>query len=416
VEHRAIRPPDDITPNPNDPVLAAPGTVGPPTATHGDPHGLVVEGPDTPWEPPPRVLAMPWSGWPAEWATPVWSGPLATMTDIAWLCVDQNCQQLAAMPPYLVNAAPTLTADWLRNPDPDVYGCWSEFAHQLFWDYQVAGEAYVLATSYYATGWPARFHVVAPWLVQSEISPGGLRVHRIGDVDVSADIRQIRYMSVVGDAHGHGPLEAANARLVAVQMLARYAATMVSGGGIPSSVLQHPEELTPEQATLLQSQWVQARLSTIGEPAVLSGGVTWQATQMNPKDMALLELTSWNEIRIAELLGVPPHIAGLPTNDSETYANVSQQTDIWWRRGLRPKAKRVMDDLSDWLLPRGTRVELNRDEFVQPEPLERAQTAQILAGIIDPVTGQPAMTVAEIRAMLRLDNSTPTDVSAGVLK
>jgi HK97 family phage portal protein len=416
VEERAIRPPDDIPPNANDPASVPPATVGPPSAVPGDPHGVVVQGTDAPWEPPPRVLAMPWSGWPAEWATPVWSGPLATMTDIAWLCADQNCQQLAAMPPYLVNAAPTLSADWLRNPDPDVYGCWAEFAHALYWDYQVSGEAYVLATSYYATGWPARFHVVPPWLVQSELSPSGMRIHRIGDVDVTNDIRQIRYKSVVGDAHGHGPLEAGSYRLIAVQMLARYATQMVSGGGIPSSVLQHPEELTPDQAQLLQAQWVQARLSTIGEPAVLSGGVTWQATQMNPRDMALLELTSWNEVRIAKLLGVPEYIAGLPTNDSMTYANVSQQTDLWWRIGLRPKAQRVMADLSDWLLPRQTRVELNRDEFVQPEPLERAQTAQILAGIVDPATGRQALTVDEIRAAERLDNSTPTDVAAGVLK
>jgi HK97 family phage portal protein len=416
VEERAIRPPDDIPPNANDPASVPPATVGPPSAVPGDPHGVVVEGTDAPWEPPPRVLAMPWSGWPAEWATPLWGGQIATMTDIAWLCADQNAQQLAAMPPYLVNAAPTLSADWLRNPDPDVYGCWAEFAHQLFWDYQVTGEAYVLATSYYATGWPARFHVVPPWLVQSELASNGTRMHRIGDLDVTQDIRQIRYKSTVGDAHGHGPLEAGSYRLIAVQMLARYATTMVSGGGIPSSVLQHPEELTPDQAQLLQAQWVQARLSTIGEPAVLSGGVTWQPTQMNPRDMALLELTSWNEVRIAKLLGVPEYIAGLPTNDSMTYANVSQQTDLWWRIGLRPKAQRVMADLSDWLLPRQTRVELNRDEFVQPEPLERAQTAQILAGIIDPATGKQALTVDEIRAAERLDNSTPTDVAAGVLR
>ena len=58
----------------------------------------------------------------------------------------------------------TLIADWLTNPDPDVYTSWEEFAKQLFWDYQL-GEAFVLATARYATGWPARFHVVPPWYV-----------------------------------------------------------------------------------------------------------------------------------------------------------------------------------------------------------------------------------------------------------
>jgi hypothetical protein len=90
--------------------------------------------------------------------------------------------------------------------------------------------------------------------------------------------------------------------------------------------------------------------------------------------------------------------------------------DLHWRIGLRPKATRVMQAMSQWALPRGTSVELNRDEYVAAEPLERAQTAQILFGIVDPVTGQRALTIDEIRSVERLDNSTPSDISSGVFK
>ena len=48
--------------------------------------------------------------------------------------------------------------------------------------------------------------------------------------------------------------------------------------------------------------------------------------------------------------------------------------------------------------------------------MQRAQTYQILASIVDPVTGQPVMSVQEIRGAERLDNSVPEDLSAGVLK
>jgi HK97 family phage portal protein len=130
--------------------------------------------------------------------------------------------------------------------------------------------------------------------------------HRL--VDVSGDILHLRYTSNVSDAHGHGPLEAGAGRLVAAQMLSRYATGIAASGGIPSSILEHPETLDAEQANLLREQWVTARLSSIGEPAVLSGGVTWKATQLNPRDMALLELSQWNESRIALMLGVPPHL------------------------------------------------------------------------------------------------------------
>jgi HK97 family phage portal protein len=320
------------------------------------------------------------------------------------------------MPPYLVDARTSLNADWLNNPDPDLYTSWEEFAKSLMWDYQACGEVFVLATARYATGWPARFHVVPPWFVNVELEEGR-RYYSIGNEDVTDDMLHIRYQSTVSDAHGHGPLEAGAARLVAGQVLTRYGTTLASSGGIPSSILQHPEELSAEQAATLQAQWVQARLSTIGEPAVLSGGVTWQATQMNPRDMALVELQQLNDARIAVLLGVPPFIVGLPQQgDPMTYSNVTSVFDFHWRAGLRPKAQMLMGALSQFALPRGVRVEVNRDAYIEPEPLQRAQTAQILAGIVDPVTGQQALTVQEIRDAERLDNSTPADISAGVLR
>src|SRR4029077_3081082 len=165
--------------------------------------------------------------------------------------------------------------------------------------------------------------------------------------------------------------------------------------------------LTADQSALLQAQWVQARLSSIGEPAVLSGGVTWKPTQLNPKDMALLELSQFNESRIANLLGVPTFLVGLPSGgDSMTYSNVTALFDYHWRASLRPKAQAVMSGLSGWALPRGTRAELNRDEYVSPGPLERAQTAAILNGIVDRF-GNPALTVDEIRQTERLDKSAP---------
>jgi HK97 family phage portal protein len=330
------------------------------------------------------------------------------------MCIDLNSNVLSTMPPYLVGAAPSLSADWLTNPDPDIYTSWEEFAKQLFWDYQM-GEAFVLATARYATDWPARFHVVPPFLVNVEMDAGRRR-YTIGARDVTDDILHIRYQGSVSDARGHGPLEVGAPRLVAASVLARYATTLVAGGGIPASVLQHPEELTALQSSNLKAQWVQARLSSIGEPAVLSGGVTWQPTQINPKDMALLELSQFTEARIAYLLGVPAFLVGLPAGgDPMTYSNVSSIIDYHWRASLRPKAQHVMPGLSGWALPRGTTVELNRDEYVQPGPLERAQTAQTLHSIVDK-QGNPALTVEEIRAAERLDQTVPEDLAQGVLR
>jgi HK97 family phage portal protein len=409
---RAIRPPDDVTPNPNDPASVPPATVGPNVAQPGDPHGVEVEGPATTATTPPAIVPSVWSGWPADWLPPHWEARLVELTDTAWMCLDLNSSLMSTMPPYLVDAAPNLDADWINNPQPGVYASWEEFAKTLFWDYQL-GEAFVLATSYYSTGWPARFYVVPPATVKVDIA-AGVRRYRIGTVDVTDDMLHIRYQGNVSDAHGHGPLEVGAGRQVAARLLAQYA-TRLATSGIPSSVLEHPDELDPQQSADLQAQWVQARMSTIGEPAVLSGGVTWKPTQLSPRDMALLELQSFNESRIAVLLGVPPFIVGLPSGgDPMTYSNVSQIFDFHWRAGLRPKAQAVMAALSAWALPRGTTLEVNRDAYVQPDPYVRAQTAEILNRIKDE-QGNPVASVAEIRDRERF-TSTPDPLSSGVLR
>jgi len=415
----ALTPPDPVTPNPNDPATVPPATVGPPSATPGDPHGLTVEGADVFAGAPPRIVASAWSGWPADWYPPAWSN-LNQLTDTAWMCLDLNSSVLSTMPPYLVGAADYLGADWMNNPDPDLYTAWEEFAKQVFWAYSM-GEAYVICTARYATGWPARFHLVPSRLVDAELDPDGGRRYRIGDMPVTSgpggDLLHIRYTSSVDDARGHGPLEVGAARLVAAQVLTRYGTQLAAGGGIPAGILTVPGNRDPVQAAVLQDDWVTARASSVGKPAVLSGGVTWEAVQVDPVQMALVDLLQFNESRICNLLGVPPFLVGLPSGgDSMTYSNVTSIYDFHWRAYLRTKAQPVMSALSQWLLPRGTRVELNRDEYIQPEPLQRAQTAQILHGITDPVTGQQALTVQEIRDAERLGNSTPQDVSAGVLK
>lgn len=396
---RAIRPPD--LPNENDPASVPPSTVGPDQLVEpGDPHGVEIVGEAGPprWPPP---QAQPWSGWPADWQTPAWGSTPTNLTDTAWTCLDLNASVLASMPPYLVDAASSLDAGWLVNPDPDQYASWDEFAKSLFWDYQL-GEAFVLATAWYATGWPARFHVVPPMFVTVEIDQG-VRRYSIGGLDVTGELLHLRYKSAVGDAHGHGPLEVGAARLVSDQVLTRYAQQFAAAGGVPSSILTHPEDLTTKQAEDLRSEWILARSSHLGEPAVLSGGVAWQATSISPKDAALVELSQLTESRIAVLLGVPPFLVGLPTGgDSMTYSNVTSLFDYHWRAGLRPKASAVMAALSGWLLPRGTTAELNRDAYVQAEPLQRAQVAQIYSGIKDP-QGNPVLTVDEIRAIERMN-------------
>ncbi len=404
----------DADPNGNDPADVPPATVGPDVAQPGDPDGFeIIDGGAGGLIPRSRIVPSPWDGWPAGWATPAWNARLDQLTDTAWACLDLNSSVLATMPPYIVGTP--VPAPWMENPDPEHYVSWNAFAKELFWEYQL-GEAFVMATAYDDGGRPARFHVVPGWMVNVEMTPEGRR-YTLGSLDITADVLHIAYKMQVGEAHGHGPLEAGAGRVVAARALARYASNFAAAGAVPNSVLKHPGNLTAEQANELKWQWVEARTNAMGLPAVLSGGVEFETIQLSPADMALLDLSQFNEARIAVLLGVPPLLVALPSGgDPLTYTNTQWIFVFHWRAGLSPKASAVMSALSAWALPPGTGAELNRDEYTKPELKERAETWAILNSIHD-TEGRPVLSRDEIRQLERYSNAAPTPtLTSGVLQ
>ena len=378
MEIRALRPRRTAAEIPNDnPPGVPPATVGVPDYTPGDPNGLEIVGDDGPPRGRTRFTASPWSGWPAEWNTPL-LGHGDQLVDTAWMCLNKNASTIAAMPPYTTTGgAITTSRSWMYNPDPDLYTSWYEFAKQLWWDYQL-GEAFVICTARFADGYPARFHVLEPWLVDVEIGADGRRHYLIGSIDPGRDLLHIRYKSTASTPRGIGPLDAGQTRVIAAHLLHRYAMNVIASGGVPYYVMKHPDELTADQVTLLQNQWFESRSSSLGMPAILSGGIEVEQLQISPNDMALVDLSRYNDSRIAVMLGVPPVIVGLPSGaDSMTYNNMSAAYDDHWRSGLSPLVEAVVTALSGWALPLGTDLEVNRDEYIRPDAYTRAQTQQI---------------------------------------
>ena len=385
-----------------------------PTAdyTPGDPEGVEFDGEDTYSRSLPIPLPSPWSGWPAEWGTPRWDTDtgLNNLIDVAWSAIDLNSSVLGNMPVYRLQSGKIIApTSWMTNPDPSMYASWFEFAKELFWNFHL-GEAFVLSMSRGADGYPLRMRVVPNWLVNVELR-GGVREYSIGGQDVTDDLLHIRYQSNMADAHGHGPLECAGARITAAGLLQRYAHRLAETGGVPLYWIDVERRLTQTEANDLIAQWVESRTRNAAYPALLSGGASLnQMASMSARDMVLLELSQFNEFRIAILLGVPPFLMGLPAGSggdgSMTYSNVSQLFTFHDKASLQPKANAVMSALSNWALPRGQTVELNRDEYSRPPLKERAEAYKILidAGV---------MGAQEVRDMERLHGDYAASALAG---
>lgn len=364
--------PGDITPNDT---VTAPPSVGP-DYSPADPDGVEWVSDDVEGRSLPGIFASPWSGWPATWETPNWQ-PVTSLVDTAWACLDLNASVLSTMPVYKTQGGRVVQPEsWMTNPDPRIYGSWSEFAKELFWEYQL-GEAFVMATDYFSTGYPMFMRVIPSCLVKVKIS-GATRRYWLGSTEITGDVLCIPYKRALTAERGTGPLDNAGARLTAAGVLARYVADLVSSPP-PYMTLETDQLLNAAEAQEVLDQWITSRTTNRGHPAVLDGGVTLNTHQMNPKDMALLELAQFNESRIAVLLGVPPFLVGLPSGgDSMTYSNVSSLFDFHDRASLRPKATAVMAALSNWALPRGQTVELDREEYSRPALPERATAYKTL--------------------------------------
>jgi phage portal protein BeeE len=93
-----------------------------------------------------------------------------------------------------------------------------------------------------------------------------------------------------------------------------------------------------------------------------------------------------------------------------TYSNVESLFDYHWRAQLSTIANAIMSALSGWLLPRGTTVEVNRDEYVKAAPLERAQTEQIYVQL-------GVLSTDEVRELERFSKAAPSEtLTSGVLQ
>lgn len=349
------------------------------------------------WGPPPPAR---WAGWPAEWDV-WWDGAhtgLVANVSIAFAATDLNARSLAQLPvETFLNGFPIPNRSWAINPEPLLYSSWGELITQVSLSLDLRGNAYLLATQFGADGYPLRFMVLDPDKVTVEGQPPTYRV--AGETMAGRDICHIRHLSWPGQPYGLAPLEAL-ARTMGVSChLEAYADNLLNAGGVATTILKHPGKINQEQALELQAMWVNSG-GIPGAPRVLSANVEYEVIGFNPTDLAMLDLKSMTDARIATVFGVPPPLLGMPGGDSITYSTFAGLLDMYWRATLRARAVNITRALSNWALPRGHTTQLNEDRFVRPQIPERAQAYSVLvaAGILTPdearaLEGYPARTV-----------------------
>jgi HK97 family phage portal protein len=177
-------------------------------------------------------------------------------------------------------------------------------------------------------------------------------------------------------AHGTSALRAFAQRAYSL-LAAGNKSLAVSQDAAPAGYLRTEQRLTSDQADEVRDRWMSKRATANGAPAVLSQGMDFKATGINPQDMALLDTQKWDAMVIANAYGVPAPILNMALEGGLTYQNPEALMRMWWLTRLRTRSKRIMDSFGSQMLPAGQTVTQDASDITVEGSVEATDDPQL---------------------------------------
>ena len=187
--------------------------------------------------------------------------------------------------------------------------------------------------------------------------------------DVTGQIEHLKLFAKAGDLRGVSPLEACYKDIGAALDLRDYANNWFGSAGIPTGILKTPMALNSELAESVSANWHNKQQNR--QVAVLGNGFDYQQIALSPRDALFTDIQNQAVQNIARLMGIPARLLLTSTpGGSDTYSNLSDENQIFYRHTLMGYADPISDALSN-CLPRGTRVEFDFESLFRADISER---------------------------------------------
>jgi HK97 family phage portal protein len=219
----------------------------------------------------------------------------------------------------------------------------------------------------------------------------GIRSYAWAGVELDpSDVRHITFVCEPGSPRGVGPLQLCGAALSVAAEAAEWAANYFAGGGVPPIVLVPKVPTTPDQAALLQSQWIERAVP--GMPRVAAQvevhplSVSAESAQLNESRLA-------SRGEVAVMFGMPGHLLEYSAGGSSlTYQNLGAVGDELVRFTLAPNYLEPIEQTLSDLVSRTTAVRFDVQGLMRADHMTRAN---IYRSALGPAT--PWLTAAEVR-------------------
>lgn len=256
------------------------------------------------------------------------------------------------------------------------------------------GNAFGWATQLDRMSRPTGLQVLHPDVVTVDVDDQtGERRYMIRNVSVPAN----RMVHITGLTHPGFPLGisviAAARRAISLGIAAEeYGARFFGSGAHLSGVIETEADMDPDKAKELAEAFSasHAGMANAHKVGVLTGGAKWEPISVTPEDAQFLGTRAAQNLDIAMLFGVPPHMLGQVDRTTSWGRGIEEQTLGFLKYTLKDWGDRIEDAFSA-MTPSGWFARFAYDDLLRPDSTNRWTTYQVARN-----TG--AMTVNEIRS------------------
>lgn len=329
----------------------------------------------------PLLLSRTLSGPPA--------GPRAAMSlpDV-FACVRVLANAAASLPLHVyrqgdrgrVRADDTAAARLLRNPAPAITQ--SAFVGHLTTSLALFGEGFIGLMND-GDGQVGQLGIFAPDRVTVQ-TEGGMPLYGVTTDDGRylvldrQSIVHVRLPLSLDGVRGMSPITTLRESIGYASALQAHGSQFIAQGGRPSGVLYvQPGPNADEQMENLRAAW-EARHSTAGRVALLSGDVKFEPISLPLADAQFLEQVDLSTAQVCRAFGVPPWmIAAKSGGDSLTYETVAENARWFVTFSLRPWLVAIEQALGgcERLFAPGQRTypRFELDALLRADPKSRAE-------------------------------------------
>ncbi|RJQ68181.1 phage portal protein [Pseudonocardiaceae bacterium YIM PH 21723] len=240
---------------------------------------------------------------------------------------------------------------------------------QLMISLLLRGNAYALVVARDGFGRPIRLVVLHPDRVTPTSAADGSRVYKVNRTDVpAADMVHLIGMSVPESPIGMSVISYARQSIGLGLAAEEFGARFFGAGAHLSGVIEVPGDLDRPKARELKESFESGHsgLRNAHAVGVLTGGAAWKPISISPEDAQFLGTRSAQNLDVAMLFGIPPHMLGQVDRTTSWGTGIEQQS-LGFLKYTLSHWTGTMEDAWSAMLPSPQQARFNADALLRTD-------------------------------------------------